>query len=225
MTSIIVPTDKKRFGTAWILGMLLLLICGVGYKIVSARIDADTNTPIRLPVSLSEFPMKIGSWVGRDVPISETVLKVAGNDDYLCRQYVSTTDGAEVTVYVAYSARPRTMVGHLPKVCYPANGWIMDSDDRITIKSNSGRAMDCILYRFHKPSAPSGEIVVLSYYIVNGEMTYDENVFSGIGWRTPNIAGDHARYVAQIQISSNIVNSVRIATEDIADLLASFFPK
>jgi hypothetical protein len=68
------------------------------------------------------------------------------------------------------------------------------------------------------------EIVVLNYYILNGQITSDERNFSGVGWRTPNIAGDPARYVAQVQISSVLENSVRMAAMDMADLIMDYFP-
>ena len=49
-------------------------------------------------------------------------------------------------------------------------------------------------------------------------------VFSGLGWRTPNIAGDPARYVAQVQINSVLENSTRTAAKDMTDLILDFFP-
>ena len=64
----------------------------------------------------------------------------------------------------------------------------------------------------------------LNYYIVNGQLTDDESVFSGLGWRTPNVDGDPARYVAQVQISSVQKNSVRQAAKDITDLVLDFLP-
>jgi len=48
--------------------------------------------------------------------------------------------------------------------------------------------------------------------------------FSGVGWRTPNIEGNPARYVAQVQISSIIENSIRTAAKDMTDLILEFFP-
>ena len=42
--------------------------------------------------------------------------------------------------------------------------------------------------------------------------------------RSPNIAGEAARYVAQVQISSNFENSVRRAAVEMTDLIISWFP-
>ena len=65
----------------------------------------------------------------------------------------------------------------------------------------------------------------LNYYIVNGQLTDDESVFSGLGWRTPNIEGDPARYVAQVQISSLQEMTVRSAAKDFTDLVLGYFPE
>jgi len=66
--------------------------------------------------------------------------------------------------------------------------------------------------------------VVLNFYILNGQFTTEENDFSGFLGRRPNIAGDPARYVAQVQISSVLENSVRTAAKDMTDLILDFLP-
>jgi hypothetical protein len=74
------------------------------------------------------------------------------------------------------------------------------------------------------PSPQYEERVVLNFYIVNGRLTSDESVFSGVGWRTPNIAGDPAHYAAQVQISSVLENSAMTAAKEMTELLLDFFP-
>jgi hypothetical protein len=68
------------------------------------------------------------------------------------------------------------------------------------------------------------QIVVLNFYILNGRITADEKDFSGLLDRKPNIAGDPARYVAQVQISSVLENSIRTAAKDMADVILDFLP-
>ncbi len=66
--------------------------------------------------------------------------------------------------------------------------------------------------------------VVLNFYILNGQLTADENDFSGPLGRRPNIAGDPARYVAQVQISSVLENSIRTIAKDVTDLVLDYLP-
>jgi hypothetical protein len=64
----------------------------------------------------------------------------------------------------------------------------------------------------------------LNFYILNGQITTDEKYFSGLFGRRPNIAGDPARYVVQVQISSVLENSTRTAAKDMTDLILDYLP-
>lgn len=206
------------------LSVVLLVISGVLYRSVADRLDRISDTPITLEKPLSEFPLQVSDWQGEDMEMSESVLKIAGNDDYLSRLYVHDTTRQWASVYVAYTARPRTMRNHRPQVCYPSAGWIKDSSEKSNFTTESGREVDCLIHRFHKPAPSTGETVIINFYILNGKVTNNEDKFAGIRFRTPNIDGNAARYVAQVQISSVVENSVRAAAKDLADLIISFFP-
>jgi hypothetical protein len=175
-------------------------------------------------VPLKAFPSTINNWLGKDVSLTETVQRVADNDDFLNRLYTNQATGQRANIYIAYSARPRTMLGHRPQVCYVAAGWVHDSTEQSHFVSSSGRTIPSLVHRLHKPASESDLIVVLNFYIVNGLVTDDEDVFTGIGWRTPNVAGNPARYVAQVQISSVLENWARTAAEEMTDLVLHFFP-
>jgi hypothetical protein len=203
---------------------LLLVTSGVAYRIVVSNLKLIVSTPIELPVPLDNIPKTINSWVGRDEPIKQSVQKVAGNDAFLNRLYIDESRNQWVTLYIAYTARPRTMLGHRPQICYVAGGWVHDSTQLTEVTSESGRTIPCLLHRFHKPAPSYEETVVLNFYIVNGQLTSDENVFSGVGWRTPNIAGNPARYVAQVQVGSIMEHSIREAIEEMAEIILDYFP-
>lgn len=214
----------SSFWVSWLLAIAALLLAGAAYRVTVSRQKLVTETPIVLPVPLSSFPIEVCKWVGKDVPISAGIQRVAGNDDFLNRLYINKSNNQWVNVYIAYTAHPRTMLGHRPQVCYIAGGWVHDTTDSSEVISLSGEKIPCLIHRFHKPYPQSDEIVVLNFYILNGQLTGNESGFSGIGWRTPNIGGDAARYVAQIQISSVLENSVRTAAEEMTDLIVNFFP-
>ena len=221
-----VRTESGRvsLALAWALSLLVLLFSGIGYRVLASHLNAVAEDTVELPVPLSVFPVRIGSWVGKDVPIPANIQRVAGNDDFLNRLYINEPASQWANVYVAYSATPRTMLGHKPRDCYVGGGWVLDSVEESEFISDSGRRIPCLVHRFHVPGLGYEETVVLNFYIVNGRLTNDESSFSGVGWRTPNIAGDAARYVAQVQISSVLENSVRAAAEDMTELIMGFFP-
>ena len=216
--------SKALLWPNWLLAVIALLLAGIAYRVVASRLQLVVDTPINLPIPLSAFPAQIRDWTGKDVPIRETVQRVAGNDDFVNRLYINKSSGHWVNVYIAYTARPRNMLGHQPQVCYVAGGWVHDNTEQAALITNLGTKIPCLVHRFHRPAPETEEVVVLNFYILNGRIVADEGGFSGVGWRTPNIAGDPARYVAQVQISSVLENSVRKAARDMTDLILDFFP-
>ncbi len=212
----------------WVLVVVLVIFSGIAYRVLASRLKLVVETPIELPVPLSDFPTRLGNWVGNELPIPTTTREYMERnfaDDFFSRRYVNSADKTWVDVYVVYcSTRPGGILGHQPRVCYPGYGWIHDSTESSRFISKTGRQIPCLVHRFHKPAPMHDQTVVLSFYILNGQITTGESDFSGPLGRRLNIAGDPARYVAQVQISSVLENSVRIAAKDMTEFVLDFFP-
>jgi hypothetical protein len=212
----------------WTLAIVLLIFAGITYRVLGSHLDLTADTAISLPVPLSAFPAKVGNWVGSDLSIPSTTkeyMKTHFADDFLSRRYINASANAWADVYIVYcSSRLASIVGHQPRVCYPGSGWVHDGTERSQFFSQSGRQILCLIHRFHKPAPTYEQTVVLNFYILNGQITTEEKDFSGLLDRRPNIAGDLARYVAQVQISSLLENSIRTAAEEIADVILDFLP-
>ena len=219
---------KTPLGFVWILAILLLVSAGVTYRVLASGLKRIVDTPITLPVPLSGFPSEVRNWSGRDLSIPNTTKEYMEKnfaDDFLSRRYINDATKAWADVYVVYcSSRPGGILGHRPRVCYPGYGWIHDGTETSQYISRAGRQVPCLIHRFHKPAPKNDQKVVLNFYILNGQLTADENDFSGPLGRRPNIAGDPARYVAQVQISSVLENSIRTAAKDMTDLILEFLP-
>jgi len=213
---------------AWILAIVLLVASGVIYRLLASHLNLVVKAPIALPVPLNSFPNRIDYWSGTDLSIRTTTREYMERnfaDDFLSRRYISSERNIWADVYIVYcSSRPGGILGHRPGVCYPAHGWVHDSTERSQFRSRAGRQVDCLVNRFHKPAPAYEQVVVLNFYVLNGQITADENDFSGPLGRRPNIARDPARYVAQVQISSVLENSVRTAAADMTDMILDFFP-
>lgn len=207
-----------------LLAMILLITAGSAYRYAAGRLDAISTQPVHLKTPLKEFPVKVGNWTGMDVEISETVLKAADNDDYLMRKYENKATGQSVNLYIAFSSRPSTMRGHRPEVCYPASGWVHDNTTIGQVPLVSGGDLSCLIHRFHKPSPGTGNVVVLNYYILDGNSVMNEDAFSGLKYRMVNYSRKARRYVTQVQISAAMTNSVIAAASEFGDLISEFFP-
>ncbi|OHB61009.1 MAG: hypothetical protein A2167_01195 [Planctomycetes bacterium RBG_13_46_10] len=211
----------------WVLTVVILILAGIAYRALASRLLLITDSPIRLPVPLSNFPSTIGDWMGKDLIIpAVTAEYMAKNfaDDFISRRYINSSGNSWADVYVVYcSSRPGGILGHQPLVCYPGHGWIHDNTEKSKFTSRAGRQIPCLIHRLHKPNGYE-QIVILNFYILNGQITTSERDFSGLFGRRPNIAGDPARYVAQVQISSTLENSILRTAEDMTDLIFDFLP-
>ena len=209
----------------WILAVLILISAGVSYRALES-LTADTV--INLPIPLKTFPVLIGNWTGMDLSIptiTQEYMKKNFADDYISRRYINSKTQAWADVYIVYCAsKPGSMLGHKPQVCYPGNGWIHDSTEKSQFLTREGREISCLIHRFHKPSPAYDETIILNFYIVNGKLATNQKGFSGFWGRRFNITKNPARYVAQVQISSALENSIRSATRDMSELILDLLP-
>lgn len=212
----------------WVLATGMLLVSGVLYRHLEPKWRGTGTGPICLPVPLSDFPETIESWEGQKNPIAATTdayMRRNFADDYFSRRYFDSQRRIGANLYVVYcSSRPAGILGHRPGVCYPNAGWIYDATEESEITTRAGRTLSCLIHRLHMPMPHYTEIVVLSFYVVNGTIATNENTFSSLMGRNPNISGDPARYVAQVQISSGVESTVRSAGLDLIDTVLKYLP-
>jgi len=239
-------TDGSEAGHAWVavvrrvhtsgvsvwlaaaLAFVLLIGAGVAYRVAASRLQRIRDNPVALPMPLSTIPMWIEAWTGQEMTIPSTTeeyMKENFADDYVSRRYTNAEKGAGADVYVVYcSSYPSGLLGHRPDVCFPAHGWIRDHTTPTEITTCSGQVVKCLSHQFHKSAPAYGQVFILSFYVLNGQITLRERDFSGVFDRTPNISGNPARYVAQVQISSVSENSARLAARDLVDTILTFLP-
>jgi len=85
--------------------------------------DLARSEPIVLRQPVRELPIEIARWTGREVPLQEQVVKVAGVSDYTNRFYFEAGD-APIQLYVGYYASQKNGDRiHSPKNCLPGSGW------------------------------------------------------------------------------------------------------
>lgn len=182
-------------------GLCAVLLAGpyLLYERDAARVSAllAANTPLRKP--LAEFPLALGEWVGKDIPLEEGVARVAGADDYLRRQYRGPRTGETMSVYLAYYGSPRPRVSHHPEICYPAFGWKKGAQSEETIRgagSSKGRAWPVTVYRF---SRGTERVTVVSFYASGGKLTADREDVDAIAHEA--LASTSGRYFLRVMLS------------------------
>ena len=210
------------------LAIVLLVGAGVGYRAGARRLNAIFGNPVKLPLPLSAIPMDIGVWSGKEQPLPTTTKEYMEDnfaDDYISRRYFNQDKGIWAGIYVVYcSSRPAGLLGHRPDVCFPANGYARDKATRAEIVTRGGQKIECRMQQFHKRPPDYSETFVLSFYVLNGQFTLSEDEFSGFWGRRPNLSGNLARYVAQVQITAGLDSVARAAAVDLIDEILSFLP-
>jgi hypothetical protein len=221
-------SGKASVTLVWTLAVALSVLSGFVYRLLAEGHHLVVDTPISLPVKLKEFPLGLNGWTGQDVNIPTVTLEYMRThfvDDYFNRRYQHAETGRWADLYVVYcSSQPSRILGHKPTVCYPGSGWVWDKTTPSRIATRAGRTLDCLVHYFHKPAPAYEEIAVVNFYVVNGVISVSEGDFSGFWTRRLNIAGDPARYVAQVQVASAVETSAKMLACDTVDTVLHFLP-
>lgn len=214
----------KSLYAAVIVAALLLVLSDRGYMALERRFRSFEDMKVMPKIPFEYFPRSIGGWEGQDQAISDTVLKIAANDDYVCRRYFHQDKQLSASLYIAYTSEPQRMLGHRPQVCYVGSGWTHEDTRQETLTTPEGRQISALVHRFSKAGLAEQRITVLNYYVVNGEITADHTTFSGLKWRRPQIRNGRAGYVAQVQISSTSLQAARALAQTLSDQILFQLP-
>jgi exosortase len=173
-----------------------LVLGGLGHRLVAARIDVALSQAAMPARPLSTFPLVVGLWQGRDLPIDAAIIEAAREDDSLHRQYERADTRRAVGLYVGYIGRARSWLGHRPDVCYPANGFRTVGQERVEIRMAGGVDIAGLLHEFESPEPAGRRVLVLVTYIINGTFVADLETVRQFNTRNTW----QEAYVARIQI-------------------------
>ena len=124
--------------------VLLVLLGGA----LGLRERLDTPASVTSAEQLSQFPVQLGQWSGRDVPLDADIVKLAAVDDHLNREYVG--GGREVGLYVGYYRSQRQGESlHSPLFCLPGSGWAPMANRSVPLTDAPGapRARELVVER------------------------------------------------------------------------------
>ena len=117
----------KRFLIMMSLVLVGLIVQGVLFAHLSAARDIP---PGSLNGPLAEIPMRLGSWMGQDLPIEEK-LKYA--DEHFQRGFINVENGQQLTLWMVFS---QTGVDreHHPEICFQVAGQQEDANARTYVE-------------------------------------------------------------------------------------------
>ena len=114
----------------------LTLLATAAAQYLARRAISPDETP---PPQLESIPLKLGPWIGTDLPVPDDVAQALTADEILHRLY--SHFGYEAQVWVMYWSSRQMMRGyHHPDICWPNRGFQQQSRDVVEVQlANGGR--------------------------------------------------------------------------------------
>jgi EpsI family protein len=105
--------------------------------LLHSRPGVDRNPP---STPVSELPIVIDGWTGRDQPIDQETLDVLGAGQYLSRNYARDRRTPPIDLFLAYLPTQRTgQTIHSPRHCLPGGGWSFESSSYQDLTDAGGK--------------------------------------------------------------------------------------
>lgn len=208
-------SNRRPVIVAAVAASVLMLVFGLAYRVLAARLEAPVNTTPISPDALGRLPLQIGDWTGVDVPMDEKLVQATDTDAHLNRRYTRRGGLDTVSFYVASGVKARDLMPHRPEVCYTGAGWTLVDRRSVELPLNAAVKLPCNVLQFSRGALNTEKIVVLDYYLVDGQYCADVSLLRSKAWR----GSGTVRYVAQVQIVAPIAAtaSAEVAIRAVSD--------
>mgnify|MGYP001319134953 FL=1 len=200
MTEKNLSSSRRATVAAAVAGGLMLLF-GLGYRAVEAKMAAPVNTTPVSQDSLDRLPLEIGGWTGRDTPVDANIIEATDTDAHVSRQYVSNTGFGAVSLWIASGVRARDLMPHRPEVCYVGSGYTLVKREAPDLPLDDGGVLPCNAMQFSRGVLNSNRVFVLYYYLVDGQYCRDVSE-----WRY-KLLWTRIGYIAQVQVVVGIAET------------------
>jgi EpsI family protein len=191
--------NTNQVVVAAVVAAFLMVAFGIGHRVLAARLAAPGNaTPISSE-ALAGLPMQIGDWTGLEAPIDEAIVRATDTDAHVSRRYVRN-NAESVYLWIAAGVKARDLMPHHPEVCYTGSGWTVVGHDVVEVPLDDDVTLSCSGYLFSRGSFNLEKVLVLYYYIVDGQYSHDVSLLRSKAWRGSGTVD----YVAQVQVVTSI---------------------
>jgi len=187
---------------------VLMLVFGLAYRVLAARLEAPVDSTPISSAALARFPVQIGDWAGQEVPMDEEIVRATDTDAHLSRRYSRHGSLESVSFYVASGVKARDLMPHRPEVCYTGAGWTLTDRRSVELPVNDALKLPCNILQFSRGALNTQKVVILDYYLVDGQYCADVSLLRSKAWR----GSGTVRYVAQVQIGTPIAAVVNAET-------------
>ena len=215
-------SNKTSAAIAAMVSSVLMLTFGLGFRVLAARLSAPADTMPIDPEALQELPLQIGDWTGQEVPLDEAIVRATDTDAHINRRYSRKSGLESMLLYIASGVKARDLMPHRPEVCYTGAGWTLTSRQSVDLASSNEMKLPCNILQFSRGTFDKSRVIVLDYYLVDGQYCRDVSLLRSKAWRGSGIVN----YVAQVQIVTFITaaQTVQSAMAVLSDFAAASAP-
>ena len=185
---------------------IILLVFGFVYNAIAAWLNAPVTSSQITQELLDQLPMQIGSWIGKDVPIDENIIRFTGTDAHIYRRYSRNQGLENVSLYIPCGTNARALAAHRPEVCYPSAGKMLMNHTSVELTLKDGSILPFSIFAFSSGGLNIDQVFVLNYFIVDDQYCGDYSLLQSKAWR----GSDTIAYMAQVQITASITESMTI---------------
>lgn len=112
--------------------LLVALRVTGGVEAITTEQTAAYHAEVRKLVD--DIPYRIGAWIGTDVEAPPPAVKLLKPNALLQRRFVDPATGRSFSLLVVHCGDVGDMEGHWPPICYPAHGWVLESEKEVAIQ-------------------------------------------------------------------------------------------
>lgn len=201
-----VPRNRVLFTALLLVGAMALLHA-------AAR---QEQVPPRRP--LTELPLQVAGYTGRDLPIEARLLTAAGVDEYVNRVYEAPD--RDVALYIGYYKSQRTGdTIHSPKNCLPGSGWEPLRAGRASIPL-AGRAP--ISVNEYLVEKGRNRVLVLYWYQAHGRAEASE--YSAKFWLVVNAIQHNRSNGALVRVMTDLRGGEEAARARVVGFAQGLYP-
>ena len=209
--------NRRPVVAAAITAGFLILIFGLTYRILAARLLTPVSkTPID-PAALDGLPLQIHDWTGQDVPLDEAIVRATGTDAHISRRYSRRNGLESVSLYVACGVNASKLMIHRPEICYIGAGLTLMNRRSVELPLNDGTRLPCSVLDFSRGGLNTNQVTTLYYFIVDGQCCGDISLLQSRAWWR---GSDTVAYVAQVQIVAS--SKETLTTDSIVRIVSDF---
>ncbi len=169
-------------------------------------------------VNIHIFPMQIGEWHAKEIPISEEDYAILETKNAFVRQYTDNK-GNEVYLYIVYSQHNRK-VSHPPELCYSGEGNLVIDKSIVTLPTGQNKNIKAVRLFMEQ-----GKLQHIAYYWFKIGDSFTTNYWKQQALIALKTILGQSSSSALIRISTIIHdNKVKKAEEDVRNFSKQLIP-